>query len=214
MIVDVLFVMGIAAGALTSTGIAVGVLRAVRAARPTRAPSRSRTLGDALGPAGPRGLRERDVLLLGRDEVVLEGGLELEEDGLVVRVFRGLGLPRAEWVLQLDPEARDIALGRGCSDVPDGSVPEALPIGGRTVRVRRRGTARVRSLGEGTPAFSLAHFAVLDERGGRVLVVVDPHPMGERLAIVAERLDARTFDVLPGGDVPAPRDGSEEGRTR
>lgn len=214
MIIDVLLVAGIAAGALTSAGVAAGLVTALRAVR-RRTPSAAapRTLGEALGPSGPRGLRERDVLTFGREEVVLESGLVLDEDGHVLRAFRTLGLARAEWVLQLDLEARDVALGRACTDVPDGAVPEALPVDGRVLRVRRRGTARVRPTGTGELGFSSARFSVLDERGGRVLVVLDPQPTGGRIAIVADRLDARTFDVLPGGDVPESSSSSSSGRS-
>ena len=195
MILEALIVAGVAVGALTSFGVARTVVRA------RRTPARPPTLGEVLAPRGPRGLKERDVLNLGRDSVVLEPGLELDESGLVLRAFRALGTP-AEWVLQLDVEARDIALGAACTEVPDGAVPEALPIGGRTLRVRRRGTGRVQATGTSPAPFTLAHFVLLDERGGRVLIVLDPQPTGARLAIAAERIDLRSVDILQGGDVP------------
>ena len=55
-------------------------------------------------------------------------------------------------------------------------------------------------------------FAAGSLKGGRVLVVVDPHPTGPRISIVGERLDVRTFDVLPGGDVPRTSDAASGGR--
>lgn len=200
MIIDLLLVAGIAAGVAASAG-AVGALRAARA-RATRVVKKpADTLTAALAPRGPRGLRERDVVTHGREEVLLEGGMELEESGIVVRAFRALGIARVEWVLQLDADARDVVFGRACVEVPAGAIPEALVIDGRTVRVRRRGVAAVRPTGRGPASFTRTTFAILDERGGRVLVVLDPQPSGERIAIVGERLDSRTFDVLPGGDV-------------
>jgi hypothetical protein len=201
VIIDLLVVAGIAAGVAASAG-ALGALRAARARAARAAPKVADTLAAAIGPRGPRGLRERDVVTYGREEVLLEAGLELEESGLVVRAFRALGIARVEWVLQLDVDARDVVFGRACAEVPAGAIPEALIVDGRTVRVRRRGTAKVRATGSSQAPFDRVVFAVLDERGGRVLVVIDPQPTGERIAIVGERLDTRTFDVLPGGDVP------------
>lgn len=150
-------------------------------------------------PTGPRGLKVRDVVTGPGLEVALGAMLELDEDGLVLRAFRTLE-HEERWLVQLDREGKRLALGRATADVPAGNVPEALPVGGRTVRIQRRGWAVVRCEGDGVPAMQRARYAVLAERAGRTVVVIDPDG-GARLALALDELDIRGIDVLQGGDV-------------
>ena len=48
--------------------------------------------------------------------------LELDEEGLVARLFPTPGALRSEWVAQLDEEARDVATLSETDEVPAGSV--------------------------------------------------------------------------------------------
>jgi hypothetical protein len=152
--------------------------------------------------SGARGLRCGDVVTGPGLELVLHTMIELVEEGLVLRAFRTVEV-NERWVVQLDPHAKRLALGVPTDEVPAGSIPEALPIGGRMLRLERRGVARARTEGEvrATPsALSTVRYAVLSERAGRVAVVLDPEG-GERIALRLDELDIRGIDVLRGGDV-------------
>ena len=164
-------------------------------------------LEDELGTAakkgdGPRGLRIGDVLLYADAELWLAAMVELDEEGFVLRLFRTPGGgERAEWVVQLDREARDLALAHETGEVPDGRVPTSLPIGGIRLSLRRRGHATVRHDGEGLPPFTeRAEYVELGGPGGRGLLVLD-FEGGGRLALSMERLGRELFELLPGGDV-------------
>jgi hypothetical protein len=181
---------------LAAAALAGGLVRVLRRPAPPPLPPPA---PEPPRSAGPRGLKVRDVITGPGLEVALGGVLELDEDGFVLRAFRTLE-HEERWLVQLDREGRRLALGAPSAEVPAGSVPEALPIGGRTVRLERRGVAQVRSEGEGLPAMQCARYAVLAERAGRTLVVIDPEG-GARLALALDELDPRGLDVLRGGDV-------------
>jgi hypothetical protein len=168
--------------------------------------------------SGPRGLRVGDVLLYADTELWLAGSFELDEEGLVARVFRAPGNDRAPWVIQLDPDAQKIVLARDCGDeVPGGRVPAELPIGGMRLSLERRGHAKVTVEGEldahdsKTGGAKTGDAKTLDAKtvraeyvrmtgpGGRELLVVD-FEGGPRLALAGERTGRELFDFLPGGD--------------
>jgi hypothetical protein len=150
---------------------------------------------------GPRGLRVGDVLLYADTELWLAGMIELDEEGLVARVFPTPGGMRAEWVAQLDESANDVATLAVTDEVPAGPVPEALPIGGRRLSLERRGQAIVRVDGEHLPRTSpQGRYVILSDAGGRVLVVID-FEKAPRLALVGDRLERHMVDLLPGGDL-------------
>lgn len=151
-------------------------------------------------PSGPRGLRVRDVLLYTDAELWLAGMIELDEEGFVMRLFAAPAGGRASWVAQLDTEANDIALLDTTKDVPDGLVPQSLPIGGYRLSLHKRGTASIRHEGEHLPRLAnRARYTWLEGPGGRIAIVVD-FDKGERLALAGERLGREMFDLLPGGD--------------
>ncbi|HJL05043.1 MAG TPA: hypothetical protein RMH85_01610 [Polyangiaceae bacterium LLY-WYZ-15_(1-7)] len=149
---------------------------------------------------GPRGLRVGDVLLYAGSELWLAGCFDLDEEGFVARLFCAPGGERAEWVLQLDPEARDIALLDATDEVPGGRVPSELPIGGMRLSLRKRGHALVTPEGDSLPpATEKAEYVLLGGAGGRVLFVVD-FEGGDRIALAGEQMGRELFDLLPGGD--------------
>lgn len=186
--------------------IAIGVATIVAAGglasvlRRVRGEPAAPALPSAPVPTGPRGLRCRDVVTGPGLEVALHAMIELDEDGLVLRAFRTLELEE-RWLVQLDREGKRLALGAATREVPDGQIPEALPIGGRMVRIQRRGWAVARIEGDGIPPMQRVRYAILAERAGRTVVVLDPEA-GARLALRLDELDVRGIDVLQGGDVP------------
>lgn len=150
---------------------------------------------------GPRGLRVGDVLLYADTELWLAGMLQLDEEGFALRLFPTPGGLRAEWVAQLDEEARDLATLEATDEVPAGAVPEALPIGGRRLTLERRGHADVRSKGEHLPRTTdRGRYVILSDAGGRVAVVVD-FEKAPRIALVGDRVAKHMVDLLPGGDL-------------
>jgi hypothetical protein len=148
---------------------------------------------------GPRGLRVGDVLLYADTELWLAGSFELDEEGLVARVFRAPGNDRAQWVIQLDADAEQIVLANPCADVPGGRVPAELPVGGMRLSLERRGHADVDTDGELDAKAKRAEFVRMTGPGGRTLLVVD-FEGGERLALFGERTGRELFDFLPGSD--------------
>lgn len=147
----------------------------------------------------PRGLQVGDVLLHANEEYWLAGALELQEDGLVCRLFPAPG-PSPRWVAQLDPEGRDLAVLTPTEEVPDGQVPEALPIAGRRLTLACRGRAEVEAEGEHLPPTRRkAGYTMLSDRAGKLLVVVD-FERGSRLSLLGERVASHHLDILPGGD--------------
>lgn len=150
--------------------------------------------------AGPRGLRVGDVLLYSDTELWLAGMFELDEEGLVARVFRAPGNSAADWVVQLDAEAEDIAIGRETHEVPDGRVPSDLPIRGLSLTLRRRADATVTTAGENLPPVAQnAEVVLMGGAGGRTLLVVDFKGAG-RLSLDLERVGREMIELLPGGD--------------
>ena len=151
--------------------------------------------------AGPRGLRVGDVILYADTELWLAGCMELDEEGFVARLFPTPGSERAEWVAQLDEVGDDLATLSPTDEVPAGSVPTALPIGGRRLELESRGSAHVRTEGEHLPRTTeRASYTILSGVGGRVLVVVD-FDKADRLALVGDRVAKHMIDLLPGGDL-------------
>ncbi len=140
------------------------------------------------------------MLLYADAELWLAGYFELDEEGLVARVFHAPGNDRAPWVIQLDSEAQKIVLARECGDeIPGGRVPAELPVAGMRLSLERRGHADVFVEGELDAKPARAEFVRLTGPGGRELLVVD-FEGGERVALFGERTGRELFDFLPGGD--------------
>jgi hypothetical protein len=189
--------LAIGAAVIAAAG---GVTAFLRRRRAVLAPPTPATRAfEAPRPTSARGLRCGDVVTGPGIEVALHAMIELDEEGLVLRAFRVLELEE-RWLVQLDTEAKRLAVGKRTAEVPDGAIPEVLPVGGRRVRIERRGTALVRSEGPDLPVMARARYALLSERAGRVVLVIDPDD-GPRLALHLDELDGRGIDVLRGGDV-------------
>ncbi len=151
--------------------------------------------------SGPRGLQIGDVLLYAESEYWLAGEIYLDEEGFAACVFPTPGAARASFVAQLDEEASDVAFLQETSEVPGGSVPTELPIGGVRLRVKRRGQARVRTAGEHLPRTSpKGEYVLMTGPGDRVLLIVD-FDGEDRLSLVGDRISKGMYDLLPGGDV-------------
>lgn len=164
------------------------------------APRRGRPKKKERG-AGPRGLRVGDVILYADTELWLAGCIELDEEGFVARLFPAPGSERAEWVAQLDEVGNDVAALSATDEVPAGSIPTSLPIGGRRLELEKRGSAEIRTEGEHLPRTTeRASYTILSGVGGRVLVVVD-FEKADRLALVGDRVAKHMLDLLPGGDL-------------
>ncbi len=149
---------------------------------------------------GPRGLLIGDVLLYADTELWLAGMIELDEEGFVARLFPTPGSSRGTWVVQLDDSADEVMVGDLTDRVPDGRVPDELPMGGMRVSLRKRGHATVSADGDHVPHVTeFAGYVVLGGPGGRTLVVID-FQGGDRLAIYGELLSKSEYDLLPGGD--------------
>jgi len=187
---------------LGASGAAAGLFAALRA-RATRTNEPSE-LGKALAAARARerGLVSGDVVMIPGEELALGGMLALDEGGFVLRAFSLIGAARDRWLVQLDPDARDLVLATETDLIGPGAVPASLPIGGRTLVLERRGTAQAHGKGEGVGAIdgARAPYVVLAERGGRALIVIDLP--SARLALLGERVDPRVVDKLGGGTVP------------
>jgi hypothetical protein len=185
----------------TAAVAAVGsALAWFRRRRPPPPPALSSAAFEVESSLGQRGLRCGDVVTAPGLELALHAMIELEEEGLVLRAFRTLEV-NERWLVQLDGRAKRLALGLPTTEVPAGAVPEVLPVGGRRVRVERRGRAIVRLEGPELQAMTRVEYVVMSERAGRVVVVIDPEE-GARFALHLDELDIRGVDVLRGGDVP------------
>ncbi len=189
--------LAIGTAAVAVVGSALAWYRARRVAPPPAALPSPAFQSDAA--LHTRGLRCGDVITAPGLEVALHAMIELQEEGLVLRAFRTLEV-NERWLVQLDGHAKRLALGVSTTEVPAGAVPEVLPVGGRRVRVERRGRALVRIEGPELPAMSRVEYVVMSERAGRVVVVIDPEG-GQRLALHLDVIDIRGVDVLRGGDV-------------
>lgn len=149
-------------------------------------------------PKGPRGLRVGDVLLYASDELWLAAMIELREEGeFVARLFQTPGSDHADWVVQLDPEAKDLALLKNTDVLPAGRVPAELRVQGILHHLMKRGTATLRAEGEGLRAAAVGEFTILSGTAGRVLVFIDGKG-DERIAGAGERVPAEMLDFLPG----------------
>lgn len=183
--------------------VASAIARAVAVRRAEREAEAGRKRELAARAAEPRrGLRVGDVLLYVGDELWLAGALELDEEGTRIWLFRAPENARVGWVVQLDERGDELALALESAEIPEGPVPDRLPLGGRLLSLRRRGRAKVRARGEQVPkvgAGSAARFVVLEDAGGRMAVVVDLEGAG-RVALVGDRVERALIDVLPGGD--------------
>ncbi len=195
MIVELL----VGAGLVLAGAAAARVLRRRRdAIRDEDENDMDRSVGEV---SRARGLRVGDVLLYADTELWLAGMLELDEEGFVARLFPTPGGNHSEWVAQLDEDAGDLALLSPTDEVPEGPVPESLPMGGRRLTLERRGQAVLRIDGEHLPRTNPAgRFCVLSDAGGRVLVVLD-FDKAPRLALLGERVARHMIDLLPGGDL-------------
>ncbi len=186
--------------AIGAGSAAVGFLAALRSRR-SRVVSDTSELGASLAAVreADRGLVSGDVVMIPGEELVLGGSVSLDEGGLVLRAFSLVGAARDRWLVQLDPNGRDLALTSETTEIGEGAVPSELPLAGRTLTLEKRGVARVQARGEGAPAIdgARAPYVILSERGGRIAIVVDAP--GARLALLGERLDSRVVDRLGGG---------------
>lgn len=181
-------------GGLVVAGAAAARSLVRRAERESAAAPKSRETAE------PRGLKVGDVLLHGSDEHWLAGMVELDEHGMALRVFRAPGAGENEWVAQLDERAKDVALLSETGEVPEGAVPESLPIDGRRLELECRGQADVRVTGEHLPRVQpRCEYTVLSEMAGRILVVID-FERAPRLALAGERVEPHMLELLPGGD--------------
>lgn len=182
---------------------ASAIARAVVTERARRDAIVSKRASDAAAFEARRGLRVGDVLLHVGDELWLAGAIELDEEGSSIVLFRTPESPRAAWVAQLDEDARELALLAESTEIPDGSVPDRLPVAGRLLSLQRRGRARVTTRGEHVPTIGAsAGFTILADAGGRTAIVVDFDGVGPRMALVGDRVERALIDVLPGGDPP------------
>ncbi|UJR85168.1 hypothetical protein [Sandaracinus amylolyticus] len=181
--------------------VASAVARAIVQRRAAQDAEREKRLAAAARANDPRrGLRVGDVLLHVGDELWLAGMIELDEEGTLLSIFRAPENTRTAWVAQLDDEARELALLSHSDEVPEGHVPDRLPLGGRVLSLLRRGSAKVRGHGEHLPPHGAkARFTILHDAGGRVAMVID-FEGAPRLTLVGDRVERALIDVLPGGE--------------
>ena len=190
--------IAIGAAIVASVSFAFRTLNAAK--REQRAPEDGDEKPKKPKRTGPRGLRVGDVLLYADTELWLSGVFELDEEGLVARVFKAPGNAVADWVVQLDEEAEDIAIGKETDEVPDGRVPSELPIRGMRLSLRRRADAIVTKEGDNLPPISeSAEVVLMGGAGGRTLLVIDFKGSG-RISLDLERIGREMIELLPGGD--------------
>jgi hypothetical protein len=146
-----------------------------------------------------RGVQVGDVLLYLGESLWLSGSIEFDEEGRRFTLFRSPENAEVSWVLQLDDEGRELALLSECREIPEGSVPVQLRLGGRLLSLERRGRAFAKGKGEHLPKLApKASFAMLSDSGGKMAVVID-FEKGERLSLWGDRKERSLLDVLPGG---------------
>lgn len=149
-------------------------------------------------PKGPRGLCVGDVLLYANEELWLAGMIELREEGdFVARIFQTPGSDQADWVVQLDPDAKDLALLKDTDVLPAGRVPAELRVQGILHHLMKRGTATLRAEGDDLRAAASGDFTILSGTAGRVIVFIDGKG-DKRIAAAGERVPAEMLDFLPG----------------
>lgn len=186
--------------ALASAAILVAgaVARAVAAGRARRETERATRRDERDAPEPSKGLRVGDVLLHVGDELWLAGAVELDEEGARLVLFSVPESARATWVLQLDEDGLELVLMRETTEIPEGSVPDRLPLGGRLLSLRKRGRARTRASGEAPSIGAQARYTILADAGGRTAIVVE-FEGAPRIALVGDRVERALIDVLPGG---------------
>jgi hypothetical protein len=157
-----------------------------------------RPIGLGQTPHPSVGLNVGDVVLRGSDELWLTAVIELDEDGSRLRLFRASKGAQTVWVAQLDDAGQQLALLSESAEIPEGNVPDRLPVAGRVLSLRRKGRAEVRTRGEPLPPTSkTARFTLLGDAGGRLAIVID-YDEAPRLALVGDRVERARIDVLPG----------------
>lgn len=193
-------IIELAIGAATMVVVSA-LARAVVQRRIVREAEAARRADELAKSADPRrGLRVGDVLLHVGDSLWLAGAIELDEEGTTFVLFRAPENERASWVAQLDDEGRELALLSESADVPDGSIPDRLPIGGRLLSLHKRGRARASVRGEHLPKTGpTARFTMLSDVGGKMAIVIDFED-APRLTLLGDRVERALIDVLPGGD--------------
>lgn len=169
----------------------------LRRARDRRAPPPVEEEGPPK-PKGPRGLCVGDVLLYASEELWLSAMIEVREEGeFIARLFKTPGSDRADWVVQLDAEAKDLALLKNTDVLPAGRVPAELRVQGIRHHLLKRGSATLRAEGEGLRSAAAGEFTILSGTAGRVLVFLDGKG-DERIAGAGERVPSEMLDLLPG----------------
>ncbi|MDH5490424.1 MAG: hypothetical protein OEY14_00475 [Myxococcales bacterium] len=154
--------------------------------------------GERVRGEGLDGLSVSDVILYLGDELWLAGVITLEEEETQLRLFVAPDGERRRWIARLGWRQGGLGILEPCAEVPEGRIPESLPIAGRRLRLARRGEAEVEREGEELPCGSgRARFSVLEGAGGRLLIVVD-FEEGRRLALHGERIREEMLQILPG----------------
>ncbi len=180
---------------------ASAVVRSLLIDRARRQAGHQRRLAASKSIPTPRRLGVGDVLLYGPRELWLAGRIDLDEEGSRIALFRAIGDPEIEWVAQLDRDSTQLVLLRGSVELPEGSLPERLPIQGRLLSLWRRGRARIESSGEHLPPVAeRARFTLMHDAGGRIALAIDfeGSPGAARLAMLGDRIELAAPDVLPG----------------
>jgi len=163
---------------------------------------RLRSRGSAPGetkPARAKGdLEVSDVVLYLDQEFWLAGCVRLiEEQEPVASLFRTPGADPITWLAELGVR-REIVLFEDTAEVPGGHVGDELPIGGRSLRLSRRGRATLTTEGEQLPVTAdSCEFALMQDGSGRRLLVID-HANGTRWALLGEYVGRELLDILPG----------------
>lgn len=166
-----------------------------RLERELAAKERAEALERAMDPH--RGFRVGDVLLHLGESFWLSGAIELDEEGRRFTLFRSPENAEVSWILELDG-GREVALLSECTEIPEGSVPAQLRLGGRLLSLERRGRALARWQGEHLPKLTpKTMFTLLSEPGGKTALVLD-FEKGARLALFGDRKDRALLDLLPG----------------
>ena len=155
-------------------------------------------------PAATNELGIGAVVLYLDEEFWLAGRVVLTEDGeQVLRLFRTPGAEPVIWLGELGRRG-EIVLFRETGDVPGGRLGDELPVGGRSLRLTRRGRAEMVGDGEQLPSMAEhCDFALLTDGSGRRLLVLDLSD-GSRWALLGEQVNRELLDILPGASGPAP----------
>ncbi len=152
----------------------------------------------ATPPPRGLGLFPGDVVVVVGEEHVLERAAELDEGGLVLRVFEVIASP-LRYLVQLDLEGESLLLARPSAAISDGRVADVVEHDGRSLSLIRRGQALARAVGPGSEALlnGRVGYVVLGDRAGRRLVVLEPEGQ-PRLVLLGDLIDRRMVDLLPG----------------